>query len=105
MSVARDVIPSGIRVLLGGVLQRDVDQAYRLAEQKALAQVHSRRRRAEHAASAVHWLQSEANTHVIVCPCSNHGQTECPELRQLKADMALARRRYTRALKRLVGGR
>lgn len=105
MSVARNVIPSTIRIMLSPFLQRDIDQAYRLAEQKALAQLHSRRRRAEHSAQAIQWLQSEANAHVTVCPCSNFGHAECPELRQLKADMALARRRHQRALKRLNGGR
>lgn len=105
MSVAHNVIPARMLVLLEAGYQSEITNRTRMAEQRALAQIHSHRRRAKHAAQSIQWLQSEANAHVTICPCSNFGESECPEFRQLRADIALAKRRYGRALKRLNGGR
>lgn len=99
MSVARNLIPENIAVLLSPSLASAIATAAFDAEQRLT----EREQAAEDAACALQWLEGEMNRHVTLClECRRHA---CRLLRTMRRDRNRADRRYQKALRRLNGGR
>lgn len=95
----RPVIPANVAIFLSSTLAGEIASASFAAEQRLT----DREQAAESAATALQWLETELDRHVVICRACEF--VACPTISSLRDQRHRALKRYRRSLRQLRGGR